>query len=114
MRVPLSWLKDFAPVEADTPALVDAFNELGLVVDGVTEIQAVDEGVVVARVLNSFFQDGEAVPIRCCVTRNSPARRITELGDLTGGAGGVERFAGLDPGVLLEEAAALRERNRMT
>ncbi|MCU1450162.1 MAG: pheT [Acidimicrobiales bacterium] len=51
MLVPLSWLKDFAPIEADTPALVDAFNELGLVVDGVTEIAAIDEGVVVARVL---------------------------------------------------------------
>lgn len=44
-------MKDFAPIEADTPALVDAFNELGLVVDGVTEIDAVDERVVVARVL---------------------------------------------------------------
>src|SRR5436305_1359243 len=51
MRVPLSWLKDFAPIDADTPALVDALNELGLVVDGVTEIEAVDESVVVARVL---------------------------------------------------------------
>src|SRR3954451_11699923 len=51
MRVPLSWLKDFAPIEAETPALVDALNELGLVVDGLTEIEAVDEGVVVARVL---------------------------------------------------------------
>jgi len=51
MLVPLSWLKDFAPIEADTAALVDAFNELGLVVDGVTQIGAVDENVVVARVL---------------------------------------------------------------
>ena len=51
MLVPLSWLRDFAPVEAPTSELVDAFNELGLVVDGVTEIEAVDEGVVVARVL---------------------------------------------------------------
>src|SRR5436305_1127894 len=51
MRVPLSWRKDFAPIEAETAALVDAFNELGLVVDGVTEIEAVDESVVVARVL---------------------------------------------------------------
>ena len=53
MRVPLSWLKDFAPVEADTAALVDAFNELGLVVDGVTEMGALDEGIVVARVLQT-------------------------------------------------------------
>src|SRR5437868_8317658 len=51
MRVPLSWLKDFAPIEADAPTLVDTLSELGLVVDGVTEIEAVDERVVVARVL---------------------------------------------------------------
>ena len=53
MRVPLSWLKDFAPIEADTAALVDAFNELGLVVDGVTEVGALDDGIVVARVLDT-------------------------------------------------------------
>ncbi|MBV8162579.1 MAG: phenylalanine--tRNA ligase subunit beta [Acidimicrobiia bacterium] len=53
MRVPLSWLKDFAPIEADTVTLVDALNELGLVVDGVTEIDAIDENVVVARVLQT-------------------------------------------------------------
>jgi len=58
MLVPLSWLKDFAPIEADTPALVDAFNELGLVVDGVTEIAAVDENVVVARVLQTREHPG--------------------------------------------------------
>ena len=29
MRVPLSWLRDFAPIEAPTDQLVDAFNELG-------------------------------------------------------------------------------------
>ena len=58
MRVPLSWLKDFAPIEADTPALLDAFNELGLVVDGVTEVDAVDENIVVARVLNTRVHPG--------------------------------------------------------
>src|SRR5437667_7109493 len=51
MRVPLSWLRDFAPIEATTDELVDAFNELGLVVDGVTEIDPRFDGVVVARVL---------------------------------------------------------------
>src|SRR5438874_736564 len=70
MRVPLSWLKDFAPIEADTPALVDAFNELGLVVDGVTEIEAVDEGVVVARVL---------------ATREHPAADKVQLVDVDAG-----------------------------
>ncbi|MBV9410281.1 MAG: phenylalanine--tRNA ligase subunit beta, partial [Acidimicrobiia bacterium] len=72
MRVPLSWLKDFAPVEADTPALVDAFNELGLVVDGVTEIEAVDENVVVARVLD---------------TRSHPDADKVQLVDVDAGGG---------------------------
>src|SRR5437588_5600581 len=70
MRVPLSWLKDFAPIEAETPALVDAFNELGLVVDGVTQIEAVDEGVVVARVL---------------ATREHPAADKVQLVDVDAG-----------------------------
>src|SRR5438270_893287 len=58
MGVPLSWLKDFAPIEADTPTLVDTLNELGLVVDGVDEIEAVDESVVVARVLATRAHPG--------------------------------------------------------
>src|SRR3954452_7408628 len=58
MRVPLSWLKDFAPIEADTNALVDAFNELGLVVDGVTTMDAVDDNIVVARVLTTRTHPG--------------------------------------------------------
>ena len=53
MRVPLSWLRDFAPIEATTDELVDALNELGLVVDGVTEIDPRFDGVVVARVLET-------------------------------------------------------------
>ncbi|MBV8979748.1 MAG: phenylalanine--tRNA ligase subunit beta [Acidimicrobiia bacterium] len=58
MLVPLSWLRDFAPVEGETSALVDAFNELGLVVDGVTEIGALDGSVVVARVLATHEHPG--------------------------------------------------------
>ena len=52
MRVPLSWLRDFAPVTGDVAQLVDALNELGLVVE---EVVRVGEGlgdVVVARVLD--------------------------------------------------------------
>src|SRR5438309_12003153 len=53
MRVPLSWLHDFAPLDAPTERLVDTFNELGLVVDGVHEIDPSFDGVVVARVLQT-------------------------------------------------------------
>ncbi len=51
MLVPLSWLRDFTPLEGDTKFLTDTFNELGLVVDGVQEIGGGLDGVVVARVL---------------------------------------------------------------
>ncbi|MGI8809583.1 MAG: phenylalanine--tRNA ligase subunit beta [Acidimicrobiales bacterium] len=51
MRVPLSWLSDFAPVPSDPSLLAAALSGLGLVVEG---MQAFGEGlgdVVVARVL---------------------------------------------------------------
>jgi phenylalanyl-tRNA synthetase beta chain len=51
MRAPLSWIREFAPVEGDPAALAAALSSLGLVVEGV---QLVGEGldrVVVARVL---------------------------------------------------------------
>jgi phenylalanyl-tRNA synthetase beta chain len=50
--VPLSWLREFAPVEAETAAIVDACNQLGLVVDGVDEPGRDIEGVVAAKVLD--------------------------------------------------------------
>ncbi len=50
MRVPLSWLRDFAPFDQDPAELVAALDDLGLVVE---EMESVGEGladVVVARV----------------------------------------------------------------
>ncbi|HEX4775628.1 MAG TPA: phenylalanine--tRNA ligase subunit beta, partial [Acidimicrobiia bacterium] len=52
MLVPLSWLREFTPIEAPTGEIVDACNQLGLVVDGVDEPGRDVEGVVVARVLD--------------------------------------------------------------
>ena len=51
MRVPLSWLTDFAPFEGDPAHLASVLDDLGLVVE---EVQRVGEGlgdVIVARVL---------------------------------------------------------------
>ncbi len=53
MLVPLSWLRDFAPIEADLQTLVDSFNDLGMVVDGVRQTGRGIEGVVVAEVLST-------------------------------------------------------------
>ena len=50
MRVPLSWLRDFAPFDGDPAVLADTLDDLGLVVE---ETELVDEGlgdVVVVRV----------------------------------------------------------------
>ena len=50
MRAPLSWLRDYAPLEASVEELATALSELGLVVEGVERIGAGLGDVVVARV----------------------------------------------------------------
>jgi phenylalanyl-tRNA synthetase beta chain len=51
MRAPLSWLRDYAPLEADVDRLASALSELGLVVDGVEQVGGGLGDVVVARVV---------------------------------------------------------------
>ncbi len=51
MRAPLSWLRDFAPIEASVEDLASAFSNLGLVVDGIEHVGGGLDGIVVARVL---------------------------------------------------------------
>src|SRR5438128_9697225 len=51
MRVPRSWLRDFAPIEGAGADLAKALSELGLVVESTTEIDPGVDGVVVARVV---------------------------------------------------------------
>ena len=50
MRAPLSWLRDYAPLDASVEDLAAALSELGLVVEGVEHIGAGLGDVVVARV----------------------------------------------------------------
>ncbi len=51
MRVPLSWLREFAPVPEDPAEVAAALDQLGLVVEALERPGAEIEGVVVARVL---------------------------------------------------------------
>ena len=51
MRVPLSWLRDFAPFGGDAGALATTLDELGLVVEEVIAVGEHLEDVVLARVL---------------------------------------------------------------
>ena len=52
MRVPLSWLCDFAPFGLDPVELGEIFDDLGMVVEGLERVGEGLEGVVVARVLD--------------------------------------------------------------
>ncbi|HEX6392177.1 MAG TPA: phenylalanine--tRNA ligase subunit beta [Acidimicrobiales bacterium] len=52
MRAPLSWLRDYAPLDADPAELAAALSDLGLVVEGVERVGAGPEDVVVAKVLD--------------------------------------------------------------
>ncbi len=58
MLVPVSWLRDFAPIGDDIDALVDTCNALGLVVEGVEYVGASVKDVVVAKVLEVNLIEG--------------------------------------------------------
>ena len=51
MKVPLSWLRDFAPFGDDVDDLASSLSELGLVVEGVERVGEGLDGVIVARVV---------------------------------------------------------------
>ena len=52
MRAPLSWLRDYAPLDAPVERLTEVLSELGLVVEGVEEVGGGLGDVVVAKVLD--------------------------------------------------------------
>ncbi|HZQ84460.1 MAG TPA: phenylalanine--tRNA ligase subunit beta [Acidimicrobiales bacterium] len=58
MLVPYSWLRDFAPIEADPDAVAAALNDLGMVVEGMERIGEGLGDVVVARVLATRAHPG--------------------------------------------------------
>ena len=65
MKVLLSWLRDFAPIEGDPAALAEHLSDLGTAVERLDVLGRNLDGVVVARVLAT------APPER----RQGPARR---------------------------------------
>jgi phenylalanyl-tRNA synthetase beta chain len=53
MKVLLSWLRDFAPIEGDPVALGEAMSDLGMAVEEMELLGAGFDGIVVARVLET-------------------------------------------------------------
>jgi phenylalanyl-tRNA synthetase beta chain len=50
MKAPLSWLRDFAPIEGGAGELADVLNRIGLVVEGISEPGREVRGVVTVKV----------------------------------------------------------------
>ena len=64
MKVPLSWLRDFAPFGDDVDDLASSLSELGLVVEGVERVGEGLDGVIVARVVaTSVHPDADKVQL---------------------------------------------------
>ena len=53
MRAPLSWIREFTPVESTVEELVETFADLGFEVDGVETVGEGLEGIVAARVIET-------------------------------------------------------------
>ncbi|HVW31878.1 MAG TPA: phenylalanine--tRNA ligase subunit beta, partial [Acidimicrobiia bacterium] len=51
MKAPLSWLRDFAPIEGSPAALADRLNEIGLIVEGIAAPGRDIAGVRTVRIL---------------------------------------------------------------
>jgi phenylalanyl-tRNA synthetase beta chain len=92
MRVPLSWLRDFTPVQHEPAEVARSLSLLGLVVEGVEEVGMPLAGVTVARVLETRRHpaadriqlvdvdagDGEALQV-CCGAFNMKAGDLVPL-----------------------------------
>ncbi|MCY3560141.1 MAG: hypothetical protein OXH20_03070, partial [bacterium] len=50
MKVLLSWLREFAPIEGAPEAIAEDLSDLGLAVESMATFAAVPDGIVVARV----------------------------------------------------------------
>jgi phenylalanyl-tRNA synthetase beta chain len=95
MRAPLSWLRDFAPIEGEPEDLARTLAFLGLVVEGVQIVEPGLAGIVVARVLATRPHpsadrihlvdvdagDGEALQI-CCGAFNMRPGDLVPLATL--------------------------------
>jgi phenylalanyl-tRNA synthetase beta chain len=92
MRVPLSWLREFTPIDGDPAELAETFAELGLEVESITHVGGGLDGIVTARVLDVRPHpdadrirlvdvdtgDGEALQI-CCGASNMAAGDVVPL-----------------------------------
>ena len=76
MRAPLSWIHEFAPVEAPVEEIVAALNQLGLEVEGVDEQGREIAGVIVAEVRQVIAHPNADKLTLVDITDGSGERRV--------------------------------------
>jgi phenylalanyl-tRNA synthetase beta chain len=77
VKVPLSWLCDFAPFGDDLDDLASSLSELGLVVEGVERVGEGLDGVIVARVVATrVHPDADKVQLVEVDAGDGPTRQI--------------------------------------
>ena len=89
MRAPLSWIREFTPIDRAPADIADALNQLGLEVEGIDEPGRDINGVVVARILD--------------VVPHPDADRI-RLADIENGSGQLRVVCGapnIEPGMVV-------------
>ena len=77
MRAPLSWIRDFTPIEAPVADVADALNQLGLEVEAIEEPGREIGGVVVARILEVMpHPDADRIRLADVDAGNGPVRVV--------------------------------------
>jgi phenylalanyl-tRNA synthetase beta chain len=77
MRAPLSWIRDFTPVEVPVADVADALNQLGLEVEAIEEPGREIGGVVVARILEVMpHPDADRIRLADVDAGNGPVRVV--------------------------------------
>src|SRR3954470_12756882 len=86
MRAPLSWIRDFTPIEAPVGEIADALNQLGLEVEGIDEPGREIGGVVVARILEVIpHPDADRIRLADVDAGNGPVRVVCGAPNITAG-----------------------------
>ena len=99
MKVSLSWLREFVPIELDTPALCERLTLGGLAVDGVEELGAEIRSVVVGEII-STAPHPHAERLTLCEVRTGPGPTASVVCGATNMKAG-DRVAYAPPGSVL-------------
>jgi phenylalanyl-tRNA synthetase beta chain len=76
MKVPISWLREFVPIELDLPTLCETLSVGGLAVDDVIELGAEIRGVVIGEII-STAPHPRAERLTLCNVRSGPGPIVT-------------------------------------